>query len=78
MDCIVIAIVWTIAAASVPTWYNATHNYANSSRNSSCLKNRRCESSLSPEYVIETGTKSAQLCKCQTCVMRNELDKRFG
>ena len=25
------------------TWYNATHYCANSSRNSSRLKNRRCE-----------------------------------
>ena len=35
MDCIVIAIVRTIAGVNAPTWYNATHNYANSSRSSS-------------------------------------------
>ena len=29
-----------------PTWYNATHYYANSSRNSLRLKNRRCELTL--------------------------------
>ena len=28
---------------NAPIWYNATHYYANSSRNSSRLKNRRCE-----------------------------------
>ena len=33
---------------------------------------------FSPEYVVEIGTKCAQLCKCQTCMMPNELDKRFG
>ena len=38
MDCIVITIVWTITGVHVPTWYNATHNYANSSCNSLCLK----------------------------------------
>ena len=47
MDCIVITIDWTIAGVNAPTWYNATHNYAKSPRNSSRLKNRRCESSFS-------------------------------
>ena len=46
MDCIVITIVWTIAGVNAPTWYKATHNHRNSSGNSSCLKNRRCENSL--------------------------------
>ena len=36
--CIVITIVWTIASVNAPTWCNATHYYANSSRNSWRLK----------------------------------------
>ena len=43
MGCIVIAIVWRIAGVNAPIWYNATHYYANSSRNSSRLKSRRCD-----------------------------------
>ena len=43
MGCIVIAIVWRIAGVNAPIWYNATHYYANSSCNSSRLKNRRCD-----------------------------------
>ena len=49
MGCIVIKIVWKITGVNVPTWYNATHNYVNSPRNSSRLKNCRCESSLNLE-----------------------------
>ena len=37
MACIVIAIVWTITGLNAPTLYNATHNYVNSSCNSSRL-----------------------------------------
>ena len=36
--CNVITIVWMIADVNAPTWYNATHYYANSSCNSSRLK----------------------------------------
>ena len=43
MGCIVIEIVWRIAGVNAAIWYNATHYYANSSRNSSRLQNRRCE-----------------------------------
>ena len=44
--CIVIAIVWIITDVNAPTWYTATHYYANNSRNSSRLKNRWCELTL--------------------------------
>ena len=44
--CIVITVVWTIAGVNVPTRSNATHYYVNSSRNSSRLKNRKCELTL--------------------------------
>ena len=46
MGCIVFAIVWTIVGVNAPTWYNATHIYANSSHNSSHLKNYRCKRSF--------------------------------
>ena len=42
MGCFAIEVVWTIAGVDASTWYNATHNYANSSR----LKNRKCEQTL--------------------------------
>ena len=55
MDCIVIAIVWTIAGVNAPTLYNATHNYMNSSRNSLSLKNCKCEWTITHKYIDVCG-----------------------
>ena len=55
--CIVIPIVWATAGVNAPTWYNATHYYVNSSRNSSRLKNRRCELTFNAEGLIRLTLK---------------------
>ena len=52
MDCIVVAIVWTIAGVNAHTWYTATHNYAKSS----CLKIAGVKGSLLYEPVRELNS----------------------
>ena len=45
---------WTIAGVNAPSWYSATHYYANSSP----LKNRRCELILIQQIETEGSTYS--------------------
>ena len=66
MNCIVIAIVWTISGVNAPPWYNATHNYTNNSRNSSRLKIAGVKAALG--VCIMMNMKEQGLGTCIHCV----------